>query len=121
MADLTVTDLKNEISNYRYNVLTNNDDTLGTRALERARTWLTARLAEVDEDVDEEDTVVRQVLLKYALYELYSYGEQEEVASDKKDDALELLSAYVSRTAGRRDTDQKAGAHVAVVNPETER
>lgn len=95
--------LKAELKPHAYEMLTGGDDAAGERALERARVWLTARLTEAGLAADEADPVIGQILLKYALYELYSYAEQEGLAKDKKDDALELIGGYLpGRPAPRR-------------------
>ncbi len=112
--------LKAELKPHAYEMLTGGDDAAGERALERARVWLTARLTEAGLAADEADPVIGQILLKYALYELYSYAEQEGLAKDKKDDALELIGGYLSRPAGSPDGG-KAGPAIAVSVPERKR
>ena len=66
---------------------------------------------------NEEDEIQRLILIKRALYELYSYAEQEAVAEDKKEDAMELLKAYLGSsvdssgyTAGASQTPLSCGA-----------
>lgn len=118
---VTLDDLKGELKASTYGMLTGEDDTVGERSLEKARVWLKARLAEVGVDPDESDSVVRQILLKYALYELYSYAEQEAVAADKKDDALELISGYINRSAGAKSNEGRSAApSISVSTPERE-
>ena len=99
---VTVSDLKENIRSHNYMVLTDGDDELGTRALEKARVWLTARLTEINFEFpfNEDDSVIREIIINRALYELYSLSDQETVASDKKANARELLSGYISRYAG---------------------
>lgn len=96
---VTPADIAQAMSPQTYQML--GGDEAAERALARARVWLTARLAEVGvTSISEDDPVLAQALLKYALYELYSASEQEAVALDKKQDALELLKAYVSPRVG---------------------
>lgn len=116
---VTLEELKAEFKTHAYNMLTGGNDAVATRALERSRVWLTARLTEVGLSPDEEDAVVREIILKYAAYELHSFAEQEAVAKDKKDDALELIGAYISRVAGGKadETERLAPPAVSVARP----
>ncbi len=102
MGLVTASDLKENIREHNYMVLTDGDDSLGTRALEKARVWLTARLTEISFvfPFDEDDTVIREIIINRALYELYALSDQETVASDKKANARELIAGYISRYAG---------------------
>lgn len=116
---VTLDDVKAELKPHSYNMLTGGDDTFAERALEKSRIWLTARLTEAGLAPNEEDEVQRQIIIKYALYELHSSAEQEAVAKDKKDDALELIGAYLSRTAGSKagDANVSAPPEASVVKP----
>ena len=92
---VTVNDLKGELSPYQYQMLTQNDDSVAERAIEKAKVWIEAKFAKCGQKVDWELSYVQEALLKRALYELYAYGEQEEVAKDKKEDAEVLLEAVL--------------------------
>lgn len=102
---LTVDDLKAEIKGYSLDVLTDGNDDVVIGALETSRVWVKARLAGAgivfDPDLEDSDEVVRRIVVSYALYRLYSYAEQEGVASDKKSDAAELMASYLSAAAAR--------------------
>jgi len=109
---ITVKDLKVELSLSQYRMLTQDDDSVAERAIEKAKVWIEAKFAKCGKEVDWELSYVREALLKRALYELYAFGEQEGVAKDKKEDAEILLEAVLGDCAG--DTGQ-AGYPVAVV------
>ncbi len=115
---VTLTDLKAELKSNAYAMLTGGDDAVGERALEKSRIWLKARLTEIGIEPDESDTVIQQIVLKRALYELYSYAEQESVAADKRDDALELIGGYINRAAGMKSDGQRLSAPaISVTKP----
>jgi hypothetical protein len=90
---VTVEDLKAEIKSYNYKVLTDGDSTVAQRAIEKATIWAKAKVVAASGYFDKESEVNKQIVIKRALYELYSYAENEAVAQDKKEDAMELLKA----------------------------
>ncbi len=90
---VTVEDLRNEIKEYNLEVLTDGDSTVIQRAIERAVIWAKAKVIAASGLFDEDAEVNKLIVVKRALYELYSYGENERVAQDKKEDAMELLRA----------------------------
>ena len=92
--DMTVDDLKKEIKGYNYEALTGGDDSVGERCIEKATLWVTAKVRKCGVKIDLDDDIVKQAILKRALYELYSFAENEGLAADKKEDAIELLRAY---------------------------
>lgn len=89
---ITASDLKAEIKDYNYQMLTGGDDAVAVRAVEKATLWAMAKVIATGRTFDA-SPINRAIVLKRALYELYSYGENEAVAQDKKEDALELLRA----------------------------
>lgn len=93
MGAITVSDLKAEIKLYNYNVLTGGDDALALRAIHKATIWCEAKVIATGSTFDPTLPINREIVLKRALYELYSYAENEEVARDKREDALEMLKA----------------------------
>ncbi len=97
---VTVEELKRELSPTQYRMLTQDDDSVAERAIEKAKVWVESRFAKCGKSVDWELSYVQEALLKRALYELYAYGEQEEVARDKKEDAEVLLEAVLGDCAG---------------------
>lgn len=90
---VTIQDLKGEIKEYNYKTLTGGDDDLAQRALDKAVIWAKAKIVAACGTFDENDEINKLVVIKRALYELYSAAENEGVAQDKKQDAHELLVA----------------------------
>lgn len=95
MAVLTSDDLAKEVKGYSWDVLTDGIPEVADRSLDKARVWLKAKMIAAKGEYNEEDEIQRQILIKRAMYELYSHAEQEAVAEDKKEDAMELLKAYL--------------------------
>ncbi|WP_456436956.1 hypothetical protein [Desulfurobacterium sp.] len=96
---ITVDDLKAELTSYNYQMLTQNDDSIAQRAIEKADIWVKAKFAKCGKEPDFEDSLVKEATLKRALYELYSWAEQEEKAKDKKEDAEALLEGIIGSCA----------------------
>lgn len=91
---LTSDDLQQEVPHEVWDKITQGDNSLGDKFLNKARTWLLARLRPCEiSTFDENDSIVRTILLNRALYEMYGYVEKEDLAFDKKETAEELLVA----------------------------
>lgn len=97
---VTLEDLKRELSERDYRMLTGGDDAVAERALTKARIWVVSQFKRCGTTPDFEDEIVREAVLKRALYELYSYAENEKVARDKKEDARELLEGVLGDCVG---------------------
>lgn len=93
MGDITIEDLRKVFKDYNWEVLTEGDESLALRALDKAVTWAKAKIIQACGIYDDKDPIIRLAVLKRASYELYSMAENEAVAQDKKDDAMELLRA----------------------------
>jgi hypothetical protein len=102
---ITIEDLKRELSERDYRMLTSGDDAVAERAISKARVWVIARFKRCGEKPDFEDEIVREALLKRALYELYSYAENEKTAQDKKEDADDLLKGVLGDCAGGKEEE----------------
>ncbi len=90
---VTVEDIRSELKSYNLKLLTDGDSTVIQRAIEKAVIWAKAKVIAVSGTFDEGTEINRLIVIKRALYELYSYAENEAVAQDKKEDAMELLRA----------------------------
>ena len=110
MAAVTIEDLKKEISAYNYKLLTSEDDSVGVRCLEKATLWAKAKVIACGDSFDPEGEIHREIVIKRALYELYSYAENEAVALDKKEDALELLRAVYGTSVDGTGYGQDTGS-----------
>ena len=95
MAALTSDDLARDVKGYSWDVLTDGNPGVAERCISKARVWLMAKMKAARGVYDEDDEIQRLILIKRALYELYSHAEQEAVAQDKKEDAMELLKAHL--------------------------
>lgn len=91
---VTIDDLAFEIKQTQLDLITDKSDFVAARCIEKAVNWAGARLRRCGIEVDQDDPVVRDAIIKRALYELYAYVENEEVASDKREDAVTLLRGY---------------------------
>jgi hypothetical protein len=109
---ITVTDLKSELSERNYRMLTQEDDSIAERALTKAKGWVLSRFRAYGEDPSWEDDIVREATLKRALYELYAYAENEKVAADKRQDAIDLLGGILGRNADDADGGKVATGSV---------
>jgi len=118
---ITTKELKKEIGTYQYDTLTGDDDRNGKRALSKATIWVQSRFLACGKDIatiDWNNELVKEALLKRASYELYSSREQEQIAKDKKEDALELLAGYLGTCVYKgieNNSDENITYPVAVV------
>lgn len=76
---VTADDLVKEVKDYNWDLLTDGNPSVADRSLDKARIWLKAKMIAADGTYNEEDEIQRLILIKRALYELYSYAEQEAV------------------------------------------
>lgn len=88
---MLIDELRQEIKGYNYETITGGDDAVAERCLDKAEVWLKAKLRTYGIGIDLDNPIIKEALIKRALYELYSYAENEEVARDKAKDAVELL------------------------------
>ena len=95
---LSLDDLKSEIKEYNYQVLTDGKDCVAEKCIDKAKLWIEAKTKASGVILDYDDKLVEAIMLKRALYELYSYAENEEVARDKKQDAFELLKGFLENS-----------------------
>jgi len=115
---VTIDELKKELTSYNYEMLTQGDDSVAQRALDKAVIWVKARFAKCGKEPDFENQLVKEAVLKRALYELYSYAEQEEKAKDKKEDASHLLEGLIGNCA--KDEDKTSMPYVGVAKPQSD-
>ncbi|OMH40212.1 hypothetical protein [Desulfurobacterium indicum] len=109
---INVEDIKKELPYSQYRMLTQDDDSVAERAIEKARIWIEAKFAKCGREVDWDLSYVQEALLKRALYELYAFGEQEEKAKDKKEDAEVLLEAVLGDCVSDNEGDKTPYAAV---------
>ncbi len=113
---ITVEDIKQDIREYNYRMITNGDDSIAERAIKRATLWCKAKVQAYGATFTDTD-INREIVLKRALYELYSYAENEAVAEDKKEDAMELLKAAYTGVDATGYTSGQGGATEGTERP----
>ncbi|HOP33235.1 MAG TPA: hypothetical protein PKU94_07665 [Candidatus Hydrothermia bacterium] len=91
---LHIEDIKKEIKLYNLEAIVGEEgDSVIEGCIKKATIWLRAKLRTYSVQIDLDNEVIKQALIKRTLYELYSYAENEEIARDKAKDAVELLRA----------------------------
>lgn len=88
--------LEKEVGTFTYSKLAGPDR--GRRCIAKAKIWLKTRYQFCKRDIskiDYKNKIIREIIIKRAAYELYSMSEQEIIAQDKKEDALELLAGVL--------------------------
>ena len=96
MSEIILVDLEKEVGSYNYKTLKGTER--ADRCITKAVIWLTTRYLFCSRDpvkIDYENKTIKEIIAKRACYELYSMGDQEEKALDKKEDALELLAGIL--------------------------
>jgi len=109
---VTVDDLKEDVGERTYRMLTGDDDAVGERAIEKAIIWVKAKFAKCGKEPDFSSELVLEAILKRAAYELWSMSEAEGKAEDKKEDAEVLLEAVLGNCA---EDNSQVSYPVAVV------
>ncbi len=105
---LTWLELQKEVPFEVWRAIVGYEEELGNRFLEKARIWLIARVAPCQATIDENDPAIRQIIINRALYEMYAYVDKEELALNRKEDAMELLrSVFGPCVDGGTDTSAK--------------
>ena len=93
-AQILATIKATEISSRDYRMLTDGaNDAVGLRCVEKALTWVLAKHMACGKEADLTSDLVIEAWIKRALYELYSFSENERVARDKAEDALTYLAS----------------------------
>lgn len=116
--ELTVKDLKAEIPEQDYETLSLENDAVATRAILKAKVIVKGRILATGNKYDELNEVCREAVLKFALYELYSYCGLESRARAKYEDAETLLESYYGTILKKSDTQSSSaiGASFGVMN-----
>jgi hypothetical protein len=110
MEAVSVEDLKKDITAQDYLTLTFGDDTNASRALDKARLWTRGKVLSTGATADEDNEVVRSIILIRAVYELFSFVGYSDRAKAKEADAIDLLEAYFGTVKAKGDRDASASA-----------
>jgi hypothetical protein len=119
MAGVSVDDLKRDVTPQDYMTLTLGDDANAERAIEKAAVWAKGKILSTGNVFDEDNEVVRQVMVTRALYELWFFVGYPDRAKAKEEDAADLIESYFGSIKTRRDGEAgngpgPAGGAVAV-------
>ncbi len=113
---ITVAYLKTQIKGYNFDTLTGGEDSVAEDCIRKAEIWVRAKLKSCGLEPDFDDDIDKEALTRRALYELYSFAENEDIAKDKKDDAYDLLRAKYGRCIDK-DLSQQGGGRNEQGNP----
>jgi hypothetical protein len=91
---ITVADLKKELTPSDYNTISFDDKDVAERAIHKAAIWAYGKVKSTGNKYDETDGVIRDIVLKRAVYELFSYTGNESRAKAKEQDAADLIETY---------------------------
>jgi hypothetical protein len=100
---IAVADLIADVGEFQYNNITHeifdeSEYPIGERCIEKAKVWIESRFLfckQTITDIDWDDSAIKEAHLKRALYELWSFGEFESVAADKRMDSIEILAGLL--------------------------
>jgi hypothetical protein len=100
---ITITDLKKELTAQDYDTMTFNDKDVAERAIRKAVIWVYGKVKSTGHEYDEKDDVIRDIVLKRAVYELFSYLGLESRARAKEEDAADLIKTYFGDISTKYD------------------
>lgn len=100
---ITAEDLKAELPEQDYEALTLGEDTVAVRCLLKAKTAVKAMILSTGHQYDEVNEVCRLCVLKYGLYELYSFAGQGSRAREIYDDCMLLIESAFGVIAKKTD------------------
>jgi hypothetical protein len=109
MAGASVEELKKDITPQDYLTLTLGDDANAERALEKAVFWNKGISLSTGNSFDEENEVVKQIIVTRALYELYFFVGYPDRAKAKEEDAADLIESYFGSIKTKNDTANDPG------------
>ena len=115
---ITTNDLKKELTAQDYDTMSFDDKGVAERAIRKAVIWTYGKVKSTGNTYDETDEVIRDIVLKRAVYELFSYIGQESKAKAKEEDAADLIETYFGGIATKHDDGPgPAGGAVMAAEP----
>jgi hypothetical protein len=100
---ITVNDLKNELNPDDFRTASFADNEVVQRAIHKAVVWTYGKVASTGKTYDESDEVIKTIVLKRAVYELFSYTGNESRAKANEQDAADLIETYFGGIATKYD------------------
>ena len=89
---ITIDDVKNRFLSDDLEAITGGDDSVITRALDSAKLWMKTFLGT---SYDEDNEIHAEITIKRAVYELYAYSQDWEVAKANKGESEEMLKTLL--------------------------
>ena len=115
---ITVDDLKKELNPGDFRTASFADKEVAERAIHKAVLWVYGKVASTGNTYDETNAVIKDIVLKRAVYELFSYTGNESRAKAKEDDAADLIETYFGSIATKHsDGPGPASGAVAAAEP----
>lgn len=108
--ELTVDDLKAEIPAQDLETLTLGDDAVAVRALLKGKVAVKAMILSAGGKYDEGKDVCRMCVLKYSLYELYTFVGQSDRAKSVYDDCMLIIESAFGPIAKKTDASSTGPA-----------
>lgn len=118
MAAVAISDIKNAIKSDVLATITGRDDSVITRQIAAAETWVTGECARGGVTPDLTAEHFRQVVINETLSLLWSYNEQEDVAKDKHIRSVELLKAAIGIEVANGTGKSVSRPHVSTAEGE---
>jgi hypothetical protein len=109
MNSVGVEDLQRDVTPQDYMTLTLGDDANARRAVEKALIWTKGKILSTGAAFDEENEVVRQIVIIRALYELWFFVGYPEKAKAKEEDAADLIESYFGSIKTKYSGDAEGG------------
>lgn len=117
---ITIADLKKELTAQDYDTVSFDDNAVAERAIHKAVIWVYGKVQSTGNEYDENNEVIRDIVLKRAVYELFSYVGNESRAKAKEQDAADLIETYFGSIATKH-SESSGPAAGAVISAEPPR
>jgi len=113
---ITIDDLKNELNPDDFRTASYDDDEVAKRSIHKARLWVYGKVATTGKVYSEADEVIKTIVLKRAVYELFSYIGNESRAKAAEEDAADLIETYFGSIATKHDDGLGPAAGMVVTS-----
>jgi len=100
---ITINDLKGEMNPDDLRTVSYADEAVMKRAIDKAVIWVYGKVASTGNKYDEANDVIKDIVLKRAVYELFSYIGSESRAKSKEQDAADLIETYFGSISTKYD------------------
>lgn len=101
MALIKIEDIQTRFLSKDLQLITEGDTAVIERAINSAVIWLKANLSKTGIAFNENDSFQKEVAIKRALYELYAYAQDWEMAKENKEDAESMFYARFTTPEGK--------------------